>query len=83
MKIKYILILFLGLYVVRAIAHEQIVHQEITANAETSAFAHSPAYADFINTVSSDRPRFGKNGLVPSMVAGSFDEDCSANEDKT
>src|SRR5437899_7410038 len=37
-----------------ALAHEIIVHQRITANAAASAFTYSPAYRDFLNTVSLD-----------------------------
>lgn len=78
MKIKYILILYFCL-LVNLFAHDQIVHQEITAHAENAAYADSSAYADFINTISSDIPRLPqpnqKGGVFQSMVDGSYDED--------
>jgi hypothetical protein len=78
MKARYFLVLCLGLFEADLFGHDQIVHQEITANAEASAFTHSSAYSNFLNTVSSDRSRLpqpGAKGLVQSMVDGSFDED--------
>ena len=41
----------------QVLGHDVPVHQRITVNAEASAFANSSAYADFINTISSDFPR--------------------------
>jgi hypothetical protein len=86
MKTKHILIvLFLfSPFGSRLFGHEQIVHQVITTNAEASAFAHSSAYTDFLNTVSSDRarlPRPGANGLAQSMVDGSYDEDFAGQDE--
>src|SRR5438094_55449 len=49
---------FIGLWVITsttaASAHEIPVHEAITANAAASAFTYSPAYRDFLNTVSLD-----------------------------
>jgi len=75
MKIQCILICSVGLFVINLFGQEQVVHQAITANAEGSAYANSSAYFDFLNTVSSDLPRPGKNGAVQSMVQGSYHED--------
>jgi hypothetical protein len=74
MKTKRILIISLsfGLSGINLFGHDQIVHQAITANAATSALTSSPAYAGFVNTVSSDVTLFA---ATKSMVDGSFDED--------
>ena len=61
------------------------VHKNITVYAEESTFAHSSAYDDFLNIVSSDRPRVplpGQNSLTNSLVDGSAHEDDPASPNK-
>jgi hypothetical protein len=73
MKIKYILIvLCLGLLEIDLFGHEVIVHEAITVNAAASAYANSPAYAGFINVISSDRSLTQETNL---MRIGSGEED--------
>jgi hypothetical protein len=79
MKAKYILFWCLAFFKVNSFGHEQIVHEAITANAIESAQINSPAYAGFINAVSSDATLFAATN---SMVFGSFDEDFASAEDK-
>lgn len=78
MNTKHILVLFLALLRINSFGHEQIVHQAITKYAEASAFANSPAYADFMNAIISDYHRFsipGQIGAADWMIRGSYDED--------
>jgi|GEM_PF-4534917 len=75
MKTKDILPLYFSLLAFSSLAHDQIVHQAITSHAETVAYAESPAYTNFINTVASDRPRTGPKGAIHWMVYGSYHED--------
>ena len=53
-KLKHILVFALGLSTCTTLAHDVPVHWAITINAAASAFKDSPAYASFLNTVSSD-----------------------------
>jgi hypothetical protein len=72
MKKRYVLVVFLTLFKINSFGHDQIVHQEITANAAASAWNDSPAYAGFINLISSDR---SLEELTKDMVDGSYNED--------
>ena len=84
MRTKQILVVCLGLLGSDLFGHEQIVHQKITNNAETSAYGSSSAYAGFIDTISSDLPRLpqpNQQGAVQFMVDGSFDEDFKPDDD--
>jgi hypothetical protein len=79
MKIKYIpIVLCLGLLKIDIFGHEVIVHQAITVNAAESAYAHSPAYAGFINVIISDRSLTQETNL---MRIGSGEEDDNAKQD--
>jgi hypothetical protein len=73
------LILFFTLPIFSSLAHEQVVHEAITVNAAESAYANSPAFASFINTINSDG-RLLKD-TTNSMAKGSFEEDDNAKRD--
>lgn len=72
MRSKYIFILYFTLVAFSSFAHDQIVHEAITINAASSAHNDSPAYAGFINVISSDCSLFTATN---SMRIGSYDED--------
>jgi hypothetical protein len=69
------LIFVFGLSVSVAWAHDVPVHQAITYNAAEAAYAHSPAYQSFANTISSDLSYLGPRGATNSMILGSGEED--------
>lgn len=78
MKVKYTLILCLGLIEVNLFGHEQVVHEAITLNAAASALDFSSGYSGFINTIISDCDLFTATN---AMRIGSFDEDFASKED--
>lgn len=71
-KLKYVLTLSLGLSACATFGHDAPVHIAITINAAASALSDSPAYADFLNSVSSDLPMLYATNY---MVIGSWRED--------
>jgi hypothetical protein len=71
-KLKSILILCLALLAGVMYGHEQPVHFAITLNAAASARDASTAYANFLNTISSDCDSVTATN---SMAWGSFGED--------
>src|SRR5258706_5447538 len=73
MNTKYLLIVCLALSRIDSFGHDQNVHRAITVNAAASAYAHSPAYVSFINTVSSDGVALKDS--TKSLSDGSYDED--------
>jgi hypothetical protein len=78
MKIRHILVLCFSFFEANSFGHEQIVHQAITFNAAESALADSSAYADFLNTISSD---LALKDATNAMVEGSLDEDFTLAKD--
>jgi len=60
------------LFLQASLAHDIIVHQQITINAASSALTYSSAYDDFLNTISSDCSAAQAVGL---MKVGSGLED--------
>ncbi len=81
MKKTYILILCLGMFTFASFGHDQIVHEAITVNAAESAFDNSPAYYNFLNTVSADMPLSGPKSGTNLTRIGSFDEDFTSKLD--
>ncbi|HEX3856076.1 MAG TPA: DUF642 domain-containing protein [Verrucomicrobiae bacterium] len=85
MKAKFIITLCLALSGADSFGHDQNVHRAITANAEASAYVHSSAYADFLNTISSDFPRLSQpnqpRSATNSIIKGSNNEDFKQDED--
>jgi hypothetical protein len=71
-KLKYILVFVVGLSEFAALAHDKPVHQAITINAAVAARGDSPAYAGFLNTISSD---CSLRDATNAMVLGSALED--------
>lgn len=43
-----------ALFLRASLAHDIVVHEQITLNAASSAATYSPAYNDFLDTISSD-----------------------------
>jgi hypothetical protein len=74
LKLKCIFALGLGLSAYATLAHDVQVHWAITVNAAESALNDSPAYAEFLNIVSSD---VAFVDATNAMVAGSGFEDNS------
>ncbi len=76
-KLRSIVAFSLGLYMCVAFAHDVPVHEAITANAAIAAMAHSPAYAGFVDMISSDLIYTGFSGATNAMALGSDLEDNS------
>lgn len=53
-KFQYILIFGLALFLHASLAHDIVVHEQITLNAASSAATYSTEYNSFLNTISSD-----------------------------
>ena len=70
---KYILTLYFGITACATRGHDIPVHQAITFSAQEAAYENSSAYAEFLNTVSSNIVDYVD--ATNSMVQGSGFED--------
>lgn len=75
MKTRFIIILSLVWPCLDLFGHDQNVHEAITVHAADVAYAHSPGFKEFLNTVSADKPLSGLTSGTNSMRVGSHHED--------
>ena len=81
LQLKHILVASFGLYTNILLGHDVPVHWAITLNAAESAYNDSPAYASFVNIISSDLSYTGRSGATNALKDGSGFEDNKDNGD--